>query len=624
MLHLPHRLCTALLLMYLSTLSPVTAVAQNTGADGGENTATEASATPRSEEGPSPEAAAEEAAAQTNMRALIENEKKAEEVIREKAEELASVGDLPRTPLQLMVLLADAAQERDLDRAATYLDMRYLPEETAQYSRRDLMDALRVVWNQQNLIDITSLSDQPEGKLDDGLPPFRDLLGVVRKDDGEEVPIYLQRIPDGHGDKIWKISNASVARIPELWTDLGYGPVAVWLQRHLPDYRFAGLEAWQMTAAIVFLVAAWYLSLAASYVLMRLALLIPNRFPLGIENFFRGSLRLFLFLAIFRLLMDQLALSLAARVYLNSSGVDYIAFSILLLGIISLVRDYNIRRLERAGNRQYVALLKPFTTIVKFVALTIIALVWAERAGYNMSTIIAGLGVGSLAVALAAQKTLENVIGAITLYSARPVNPGDLCRFGNIVGTVEEIGLRSTLIRTLNRTMLAVPNSVFSSVEVENFSHRDRIRFYQHMELQMPTAAQLRVILVHLRELFLSYQDLLQETVSIRLEKIVAANAIIRIDAGVATTDYQRYLAIAEDLNLRMIDIVHDAGAVFSGPGQVLQVRDFHKASDATLAEVEAQLDHWKASETLPFPDYTSQEKSALAGAITLPPRSDP
>jgi MscS family membrane protein len=78
-----------------------------------------------------------------------------------------------------------------------------------------------------------------------------------------------------------------------------------------------------------------------------------------------------------------------------------------------------------------------------------------------MSTIIAGLGVGSLAVALAAQKTLENLIGAITLYSARPVNPGDLCRFGNIVGVVEEIGLRSTLIRTLNRTMLAVPNSVF-------------------------------------------------------------------------------------------------------------------------------------------------------------------
>jgi MscS family membrane protein len=251
----------------------------------------------------------------------------------------------------------------------------------------------------------------------------------------------------------------------------------------------------------------------------------------------------------------------------------------------------------------------------------VIGLIWAERAGYNMSTIIAGLGVGSLAVALAAQKTLENVIGAITLYTARPVNPGDLCRFGNIVGVVEEIGLRSTMIRTLNRTMLAVPNSVFSSVEVENFSHRDRIRYYQHIELQMATADQLRVILGRLRELFLSHADVMQETVSIRLEKVAAATAVIRIDAGINTTDYQHFLAAAEDLNLRMIELVHDAGAVFSGPGQVLQLRDFYQASDEKMSEVHAQLDSWKSEEKLPFPDYTEAEKAALRGAIELPVR---
>ena len=321
--------------------------------------------------------------------------------------------------------------------------------------------------------------------------------------------------------------------------------------------------------------------------------------------------------------MDQLALSLAARVYLNSSGVDYIAFSILIMGLMSLIRDYNIRRLERAGNRQYVALLKPFTTILKFLVLMVIALIWADRAGYNMSTIIAGLGVGSLAVALAAQKTLENVIGAITLYSARPVNPGDLCRFGDVVGVVEEIGLRSTLIRTLNRTMLAVPNSVFSSVEVENFAYRDRIRFYRHIELQMSTADQLRVILGRLRELFLSHDDVLQETVSVRLEKIAAATAVIRIDAGVNTTDYQRYLAVAEDLNLRMIELVHEAGAVFSGPGQVLQLRDFHEASDETIAAIHSQLQDWEGADALPFPDYTPGEKRAMHGSINLPPRKD-
>ncbi len=564
---------------------------------------------------------AEEAAQNTSMRDLIEVEKKAEAVIREKAAEIKDNAELPRTPLQLMVVLSTLAEEGEKEKVASFLDMRYLPETLNEWTAEDLMEALSIVWSQQNIIDITQLSDRPEGKLDDGLPSYRDLLGIVIKDDGEEVPIYLQRIPDGQGGKIWKISNASVAKIPELWEDLGYGPLAVWLQKHLPDYRFAGMESWQIIATITFVIVSWPLAGMISFLLMRVALLIPNSFPMGIRAFFMTPLRLFLFVWIARELVDQLALSLTARVYLNSSGVDYIAFSILLMGIISLVRDYNIRRLERAGNRQYVALLKPFTTILKFLLLTLIALVWADRAGYNMSTIIAGLGVGSLAVALAAQKTLENVIGAITLYSARPVNPGDLCRFGTIVGVVEEIGLRSTMIRTLNRTMLAVPNSVFSSVEVENFSRRDRIRFYQHLELQMTTADQLRVILARMRELFLSHADVLQESVSIRLQKIVAANAIIRIDSHILTTDYQYYLAVAEDLNLRIVQLVHEAGAVFSGPGQVLQIREFYKAPEDTLASVEAQIGRWRGDGNAPFPDYTESEKAGLRGAIRLPPR---
>lgn len=560
---------------------------------------------------------------EATMRDLIENEKRTDQVLAEARRGVALDGQRPRTPLQLFLLLSEASERKDWELASRHLDMRYLPEDFSERSPAMLMRALSIVWAQQNIIDITRLSDQPEGHLDDGLPSYRDLFGTLVKDDGVEVPVYVQRIPDGEGGQVWKISNATVKEIPGLWADLGYGPLAVWLQTHLPDYQWAGMQSWQLIAALLFLVLSWYLASLASYLLMRLALLIPSAFPLAVEAFFRGPLKLCLFLFIFRRLMDQLALSLVARVYLNSSGLSYVAFSILLLGLISLIRDANIRRLERAGNRQYVALLKPFTTVVKFVALTVIALVWAEQAGYDMSTIIAGLGVGSLAVALAAQKTLENVIGAITLYSARPVNPGDLCRFGSVVGVVEEIGLRSTMIRTLDRTLLAVPNSVFSSVEVENFSHRDRIRFFRHLELQMASADQLRVILGRLRELFLSHADVLQETVSIRLEKIVAANAIIRIDAGVDTTDYQRFLAVAEDLNLRMIECVHEVGAAFSGPGQVLQLREFQQAGDDTLAAVRTQLEHWSDAGRMPFPDVPDAEKARLKGAIRLAARPD-
>jgi MscS family membrane protein len=313
------------------------------------------------------------------MRDLIEQEKIAEAVIRETTAELKQSGELPRTPLQLMVLLAEAGDAGNWERAGAALDMRYLPEELEGWPAAELIQALRIVWNQQNIVDITQLSDQPEGHLDDGLPSYRDLLGVVRQDDGTEVPIFLQRIPDGQGGKIWKISNATVAEIPALWDDLGYGP----------DRRVAAAPSSGLSFRGACRAGSWSpASCSSSPPGTCRAGQLPadargaadsQPLPPGHRALLPRPPALFLFLLVFRVLMDQLALSLTARVYLNSSGVDYIAFSILLLGLISLLRDYNIRRLERAGNRQYVALLKPFTTIVKIVALTIIALVWAER-----------------------------------------------------------------------------------------------------------------------------------------------------------------------------------------------------------------------------------------------------
>ena len=112
------------------------------------------------------------------------------------------------------------------------------------------------------------------------------------------------------------------------------------------------------------------------------------------------------------------------------------------------------------------------------------------------------------------------------------------------------------------RTMLAVPNSVFSAVEVENFSQRDRIRYYQHIELQMATADQLRVILARLREIFLAHADVMQSTVSIRLQKVAAATAVIRIDAGVENRDVDPSSGKAECMRDRSTD---DPAA----PGQV-------------------------------------------------------
>ena len=97
-----------------------------------------------------------------------------------------------------------------------------------------------------------------------------------------------------------------------------------------------------------------------------------------------------------------------------------------------------------------------------------------------MTAVVAGIGVGGIAVALAAQKTLENLIGGITIVSDQPIRVGDFCRVGEYQGTVQAVGLRSTRIRTLGRTVVSIPNGQLAVMNIENFSLRDKIWFQPH------------------------------------------------------------------------------------------------------------------------------------------------
>jgi MscS family membrane protein len=503
---------------------------------------------------------------------------------------------------------------------------------TAAFSQVELdgvsaRDLIKAEEEAEQILEEKQQTAQPTGSgQDTPLESMLSLRAATRAKDWEAAGKILDRryLPD----EMEQYSDE------ELLKNLGYvfnqqniihlGKLSDHPQGHLDD----GLPSYRDLIGQVelskFFLLSWPLATVVTFVLLQIALKIPNGFPQGIERFFRRPLRFFLFMHIARELISAMGLSVTARILLESSGMDYIAYTVLLMGLLSLIRDYQIRKMQVAGNAQYVALLKPFTTIIKFTVLTIILLFWANQAGYDMSTILAGLGVGSLAVALAAQKTLENVIGAVTLYTARPVSAGDFCRFGNFFGTVEEIGLRSTLIRTLNRTLVVIPNSVFSSMEIENFSSRDRIRYFRNLRMRLLSSEQTRFVLAEIRKLMLGHPRLLQETVSVRFEYIQDGNAMLRIDAGVNTTDFQQYLAVAEDLNLRIVDIVQDAGASFTGPGQLVQLQESEPTTAEQQAYYEKMLNELREQERLPFPDYSDAERRALKDTVEYPPKGSP
>jgi len=215
----------------------------------------------------------------------------------------------------------------------------------------------------------------------------------------------------------------------------------------------------------------------------------------------------------------------------------------------------------------------------------------------NVTGVLAGLGVGGLAVALAAQKTVENLFGGVTLVADQPVRVGDFCRFGDRVGTVEEVGLRSTRVRTLDRTVVTIPNSEFTVLPLENYTQRDRIWFHATLGLRYETTAdQLRHVLVGLRELLRADPRVDPDPARVRFVGFGAYSLDLEVFAYIRTRDFGEFLGIREELLLEIMDCVAASGTGFAFPSQtVYTARDSGLDPERTREAIETAR-RWKES----------------------------
>lgn len=195
----------------------------------------------------------------------------------------------------------------------------------------------------------------------------------------------------------------------------------------------------------------------------------------------------------------------------------------------------------------------------------------AELLAIPYQGVIAGLGIGGLAVALAAQPTLQNFVSGLTLYADRPVSVGDFCRFGDTLGTVEHIGMRSTRIRSLDRTMITVPNSEFANLELENYASRDQNRFVTTLRLRYETTVeQLQDVVAGVRNLLLEDARVDNDPCRVRLSNFGDYSFDIEILAYVNTADYNEFLGVREELLLGALKVVEDAGAKLAISSRIL------------------------------------------------------
>jgi len=204
---------------------------------------------------------------------------------------------------------------------------------------------------------------------------------------------------------------------------------------------------------------------------------------------------------------------------------------------------------------------------ITIVLLTIAAILSAW--GYNTTTILAGLGVGGLAIALAAQKTVENLFGGVAVITDRPVAVGDFCRFGSQVGTVEDVGIRSTRIRTLDRTIVTIPNAEFSAMTLENFSKRDKMWFHITLNLRRDTMPnQVRGLLQSIAQALKEYPGVQTGPLPIRFIGVGTYSLDLEVFAYILTSNFDEFLQIQQELLLWILDAVQAAGTALAVPTQ--------------------------------------------------------
>jgi MscS family membrane protein len=470
------------------------------------------------------------------------------------------------TPQDAIVQFLEACHARQYGKAWHYLDLRQMSSTDREKEGPELAKQLEDLLD-DTPFDIATLSRSPLGDLDDGLAPGRERL-VTFQVDGRPLQLELERVEVKPGLKVWLVSADSIPLIPKAHQLLGETPFEKKLPQVLVTHEVLDTQLWRWIALLLGGVVIWFAAGLVTHAIGMAYRRLAKVRSVNAEMLLEPA-RVCLAIAAFRVAMELAPPSAIVRLYLGRALA--LCFFLALAWAGAVVTDYIAERwrsrLDPLMKAMTYSILPLGRQVFKLFLYLIAFLAVLSAWGYNTTTILAGLGVGGLAVALAAQKTIENLFGGISVIGDRPVLVGDFCRFGNRVGTVTHIGLRSTRIRTLDRTVVSVPNSQFSAMELENFSERDKIWFHQTLGLRRDTTfEQLRRVLSSVRDVLKQNPKVEVGDIPVRFVGIGQYSLDIEIFAYVLTPDFDEFLGIQQELLLELMRAVERAGTGLAVP----------------------------------------------------------
>ncbi len=460
------------------------------------------------------------------------------------------------TPRSSVENFLASIRKKNYTLAVNYLDFSETNQEIRAMPREEVAQKLQLVLDRSLWVGLHALSDDITGFLDDDMAGQRDLVGYVKLPN-KETPIYVQRVARKDGVLIWKIAGISINHLPELYRQYSDGPVGEMVASYVPDISVLGLKLWQWITLVCMVIGSIILAWIPTRLLSSYFRKSDHAMGGQLASIISGPIFVLIVALLLRWGCGLLNLSIEARQVSQGYPLLIVIITWVLLSSISIIRDHMIRQLAQDNKRTAANLLRPLTTIIKIVIIITASLVWLENLGFKATTILAGLGIGGLAFALASQKTIENVIAGITLFAASPVKVGNLCRFGNHLGFVQEIGMRYTKIRTLDSTMINISNSVFVDMELENYSERRRIRFNPQLILSHQSSAkQVKQVIADIKKLLEDHELVSEKPCRVRLANYLEYGIELSVMSYVDTTKFPVYAEVANELNLEILEIL--------------------------------------------------------------------
>ena len=466
----------------------------------------------------------------------------------------------------------EAIQHGDNGRVASYLDTKQRGDLALELARQ-----LGFILDYETSIDLSNLSNKPEGDVLDNVQANRDLMGLVKTSTGN-VGIYVERVQRNGNPPIWLFSSDTLQHVPEVYEEITSSDLDRRLPAWLVQTKFLSVSIWRWFAVLLAFPLVFLLSALIKRLLEPFLSIVSRRFS-GREIHLAtltSSLRLSI-VGVFVRVGSAYVESLLARQFWGVFGdvLIVIGLSWLAAKLIRIASDLGVARLQRTQAADRITMTQLLARISQVLVVTFGGLAILYLVGINLTAALTGLGIGGLAVAFAAQKTLENLFGGIMLVSDRPIRIGDACKVGDYSGTVVDIGFRSTRIRTPDRTIVSIPNGQLATMNIENYALRDKYWFHPTVSLkQETTPEQMTTTLGELRGLFDNHNKVESRTSRVNFAHLGTSSLDVEVFAYITAADYNEFMKIQEELLLRILGIVEEAGTALALPSQTMYVAE--------------------------------------------------